>query len=1408
MSNLGKYDGDVAIIGMACRFPGAASLAEYWSNLAHGVESIRFFEDEELLASGVDPLTLRDPDYVKAAPVLEDFDKFDAAFFGFNPREVARMDPQHRLLLETAVAALEDAACDPARVDGRIGVFVGGAMNTYFASAGLAAQFATEYLPTLIGNDKDFMATRVSYKLNLTGPSITVQTACSTSLVAAHLACQSLLNEECDAALTGGVSVRVPHHVGYRYEQQGVFSRDGHCRPFDASASGTIFGSGVGIVVLKRMADALRDHDHIYAVVKGSAVNNDGSSKADYTAPSVGSQSEVIAEALAVARADSATIGCVEAHGTGTYMGDPIEVEALTKAFRAGTDRTGYCALGSVKSNFGHLDAAAGVAGLMKAALALQNKTLLPTLNFTECNPLIDFGSSPFFVSSTLRDWVSDGPRRAGVTSLGIGGTNVHMVLEEAPVAAPSGSPRSFQLLVLSAKSRAALDEGTTDLAESLVGQVSLADVAYTCQVGRSRKEHRRMLVCRDTADARDALGNLDKGRVFSVHERDRTRPIVFLFPGHGAQYRNMGVGLYETEPVFRAALDSCLEILKDVHSVDLTPYLCSAESDAAVEFVAPALTHPALFAVEYAIAQLWGSWGISPDVVMGHSFGEYAACCVAGVLTREEALALAVQRGRLMEQTAPGSMLIVPLSEKELEHRLGTELSLACINAPGLCVASGPVEELVQLQDELAQSGLDATRVTIGFAAHSKLIDPVLDTFREFLRTLHPKVPRIPVVSGVTGQWMTAEEATDPSYWVRNLRRPVRFAEGMAVLLREPDRIFLETGPGSTLTSLGKLQPGREETHTFVTSLRHPRHDVEDTVAILENLGKLWLAGAHIDWAAYHAGERRRRVSLPTYAFQRQRYWMESAESQDRRASRDGTYAYTWKRSPPISATETESSSWLVLCDKDGLGKDVAARLREAGHTVTTVPLGHNLEELEDAPQHVVHFAPSFFQLLDLAKWLGERATELVRLDVITCGLFDVTGDEVLNPEMALSVGVAKVAGNENPLIRSRVVDVAEPDAAKLVAELTHAGSETEVAHRGRHRWVRVLEPVTVVEGPSRLKEGGVYLITGGLGGVGSKVAAVLAKKVHAKLVLVSRTPYPAGADDPRRGQVEDLERLGAEILVCRADVVDTSQMATVVGEARERFGRIDGVIHAAGTLDNRIIPLKDRDSAEKVLAPKTKGTQVLHELLPDLDFFVLFSSIMSVLGPPGSVDYAAGNAYLDAFALANRDTFTLSISWPGWKDTGLAAGTAVRSDIAEMTITPERGVEIFLRLLNGNVNHVIVAATDPRSIRVDRAAPEEDDGDGTDERAELATAYVAPEGDLEEAVAAVWQKLLGVDRIGVRDNFADLGGHSLLAIQVISRLRKALRVDLTIKDIFERPTIAALALHIEELILAEVER
>jgi acyl transferase domain-containing protein len=705
---------DIAIVGMAGRFPGARNVDEFWQNLAAGVESIARLTDEEIVASGVPASWLAQPNYVKAAPVLDEPGHFDARFFGFSPTEARDLDPQHRVLLELAHEALESAGYDPDQYPGRIGVFAGSALNTYYTSVGLDDRLAEDYIPTLIGNDKDFLATRISYKLNLKGPSIAVQTACSTSLVAVHLARQSLLTQESDMALAGAISIRVPHRAGYFYDAGGVVSPDGHVRAFDAGANGTVFGSGGGILVLKRLADALRDGDNVRAVIRGSAVNNDGSEKAGYTAPSVNSQADAVVEALANADVDADTITYVEAHGSGTPVGDPIEMRALTKAFRTFTRRTGYCAVGSVKSNVGHLDAAAAVAGIIKTVLALEHRQLPPTLHYSEANPEIDFASTPFFVNTRLRDWTSEGPRRAGVMATGMGGTNAHVVLEEAPAAGASADAGPPHLLVLSAKSEEALDQATHRLLDYLAVDASanLADVAHTLQVGRKAFAHRRCLVCDDRNDAVATLRDGTSKRILTARTGDSRRPLVMLLPGVGDHYVGMGYDLYRSWPVFTAEVDRCSAVLAshlgfDVRSIlypesrswlgdgrtkgiDLKKMMLGAQGGApqdpeTIRLNATEFAQPALFTIEYATARLWQSLGVVPDAIVGHSMGEYVAACLSGVLSLEDALRLVATRARLANALAPGAMLAVSMTEDALRALLPHEMSIALINGPEL---------------------------------------------------------------------------------------------------------------------------------------------------------------------------------------------------------------------------------------------------------------------------------------------------------------------------------------------------------------------------------------------------------------------------------------------------------------------------------------------------------------------------------------------------------------------------------------------------------------------------------------------------------------------------------------------------------------------------------------------------
>ena len=883
----------IAIIGMAGKFPGAPNLAAYWENLRNGVESITHFSEHELEVS---PAISQNPQYVRARGIMEGADLFDAEFFGINPREAEYTDPQHRLLLETAWEALESAGYDTERFAGSIGVFAGCSLNTYLLhNLSSNPGFLREFLsfqqmgahPSMLGNDKDFLATRIAYKLNLRGPSIAVQCACSTSLVAVVQACQNLLTFQCDLALAGGVSVTFPQKRGYVHEEGSLVSGDGRCRPFDAAAGGTIFGDGVGLVVLKRADEAMRDGDHIHAVIRGFAVNNDGSTKVSYMAPSVDGQAEAVATAQALAGINVATIRYVEAHGTGTSLGDPIEVAALTKAFRAGTSERQFCALSAVKGNIGHLEAASGVAGLIKAVLALEHGEIPPTLHFTAPNPRIDFAASPFYVCSTLQAWpVTDAPRRAGVSSFGVGGTNAHVVLEEAPQAPATPERAQPRLFVLSARTASALDDATTRLAGHLRANpgLSATDIAYTLQTGRRAFRHRRAWVGRTTEETVELLSQSKSSKIFSADTQGRKGSVAFLFPGQGAQQVDMGRELYETHPLFRAQVDLCCARLAPELGLDLRDILYPADCDkieAQDRLMQTSLTQPALFVVEYALAQVWLSLGVRPQIMIGHSLGEYVAATLAGIFTLEDALHLLAARGRLIQTMPPGTMLAVVLPEVEVIPMLTDGLSLAAVNGPKLCVVSGPDKTVAALRTRLTGQGTISRELKTSHAFHSDMMDPILAEFEAEVRRVPRNKPTIPIVSSLHGRLATDEEWIDPGYWSAQLRHTVRFADAVSTLMNQPDLALLEVGPGQTLTTLARQNPARQPSQATIYSSPRTCRDSE-TAEFLSAAGQLWLAGVEIDWAALPGESTHRRVPLPTYPFERKRHWIEAYSPDD----------------------------------------------------------------------------------------------------------------------------------------------------------------------------------------------------------------------------------------------------------------------------------------------------------------------------------------------------------------------------------------------------------------------------------------------------------------------------------------------------------------------------------------------
>jgi acyl transferase domain-containing protein len=893
----------VAIIGMAGRFPGARNVREFWQNLLAGKESISFFEPGELEPAPNEPAEIRNnPHYVPARGVLEGADTFDAAFFGINPREAELMDPQHRVFLETAWEAFEDAGHDPLAYAGPVGVFAGMANNTYFPAV-IATRQGGENpaatLQTMLGNEKDYLATRTSYKLNLRGPSLNIQTACSTALVAVAQAYQALQGYQCDMAIAGGIAITSPQKRGYLHHEGAIVSSDGHCRAFDAQAGGTVFSNGTGVVVLKRLAEAVADHDHIYAVIKGVGVNNDGSARVSFAAPSVDGQAEAIAMAQALAGIDADSITYIETHGTGTALGDPVEIAGLTQAFRLSTERNQFCAIGSVKSNIGHLDAAAGIAGLIKTSLALQNARIPASLHYTQPNPKINFAETPFYVNARLTDWPeSKTPRRAGVSSFGSGGTNAHVVLEEAPEREASGPARAEQLFLISARSQTALDQAVNNLALHLASSdsaLNLADAAFTLQTGRHHFPYRKAAVASTAAEAAEALFSGDPRRVWSRKCEHVDAPVVFLFPGQGAQQVNMGRGLYENEPIFAAQVDECAEVLRPPLGLDLRELLYPQpghEEDASRQLKETFITQPALFVVEYALAQLWMQWGVAPKAMIGHSLGEYVAACLAGVFSRNDTLRILSARARMMQDLPAGAMLAVRLPETEVVPLLGERLSIAALNSPGMTVVSGPFDAIDALGATLKEMKVMSRRLATSHAFHSAMLDPMLPGFAEVVSSVQMHPPQVPFVSSLTGDWITDDQATSPDYWVQQVRRAVRFSSGIAELLQDPANILVEVGPGQTLSTLARQHPAKQAGQEIVASLKSEENDrqdlrSQDIKSMLEAAGRIWTAGGSVDWAGFHGNEARHRMPLPTYPFERQRYWIDSPPTEAPQSNR-----------------------------------------------------------------------------------------------------------------------------------------------------------------------------------------------------------------------------------------------------------------------------------------------------------------------------------------------------------------------------------------------------------------------------------------------------------------------------------------------------------------------------------------
>ncbi|WP_410641074.1 SDR family NAD(P)-dependent oxidoreductase [Amycolatopsis sp. lyj-346] len=1331
----------LAVVGFACRYPGAPDADGFWRLLADGRDALTRFDDAELAARGVPEPLRRNPAYVPVGGLIDDQDRFDPAPFGLSGPEAELLDPQQRVFLETAWHALEHAGHAGGREAGVVGTFAGAALSAYLAT-NLAHRFdplggadPAGSLQLHTGNVADYLPLRTAHRFGFTGPAIAVGATCATSLVAVHVAAQSLLAGECDTALAGGVSLRVPQGRGYLHVPDGPFSADGVTRPYSADARGTVFTQGAGVVVLRRLADALASGDHVHAVLLGSAVANDGARRAGFTAPSAEGQARTIAEALAVAGVDPAEVSYVEGHGTGTVLGDPIEVQALRRVF--GPAGAAWCGLGSVKGTIGHADSAAGIAGFLKTVLALAHRTIPASLHATPVNPALELDGSPFRIVTETEPWAADGPRRAGVSSFGIGGTNCHVVLGEAPAPVPAVRDERAQLIVVSAATAEACRATARALADGLSGDAAgdTADVAHTLALGRKEFPVRAAV---SVAPGEDVAAALRAAPVASP--RSRAPRIVFGFPGGGAQYAGMAAGLYRDEPVFAEAVDELAAFFPaEVRAVLLDPAHGAARD--------PGAGLPALFTASVAMARLLESWDVRPDVVLGHSVGEYAAAVVAGVLSGADAARLVAERSRLMTGLDGGGMLAVPLGEAEVHRLLARHpgLDLAAVNAEDACAVSGARADVERLRDELAADGVRTRWVGVDVAAHSRLVEPAMPALRAVTARLSPRPAELPLVTTLPGS-----DPADPEHWVRHLRGTVRFAEALDTACGD-DAVLVQVGPGGMLASLAARR-GPSVT-TF------PRQDEggDGRAAALDALGRLWALGAGVSLAALHRPGRR-RLPLPGYAFQRERYWVAPAPRvTDDASPREPLQLPVWRQLPPLPAAApgvrvVGEGPWAdALRAASGEGEPVA---------VVVAPPGGSGDETRRLADVVL----AYRDLGDLPVLQLTRHGEAV------------IGTEDVDPVAAGVRGLPRVLGQETG-VRWRTLDVTEvPDARAALAEvadLLSGESARELALRGGKRWLRQWEhwrPAPLGELPAAP----VVVVTGGLGNVGRALARRLLDDGPAHVVLASRNPRPVPG-----------------VRVEAVDVTDAAAVAALLDRVIEEHGRIDLLVHAPVVVELATLSEVDDETVLRSLAPKVAGVVALRSAVEGrpVRTVLLMSSAAGTIGGFGLGAYVAASRFVDGFAHAMRGSAAtwLAVDWDRWR-----FGTeAERASAAELTmrhaLDSTDALDALLRLA--------AAAEPPAQVAVSPAELNSRSRALASRTVRASDGGAAVTNAAERLVAAVWSEALGQEVTSREDDFFALGGHSLLATRVLARLRDDHGITLRLRDLLARPTVAGLA-------------
>lgn len=1453
---------DIAIVGISCKFPKSENPEAFWQNLMAGNELISFYSDDELEQFGIGQQVIKNPNFVKAKPVVDDPGSFDHSFFGYTKDEANCMDPQTRLLHEQAWLALEDASCDVSTYKKKIGLFVSASDNLNWIAHTMAHpnDKVNPYYASQLSN-KNFAHTLISYGLNLTGPSYYINTACSSSLVSIHLACRNLLLKECAMALAGGVSLDSTTNKGHYYQEGMISSKDGHCKAFDKDSTGTIGGDGAGVVVLKRLEDAIEDRDHIYAVIRSSAVNNDGKRKVGFTAPSVSGQSDCIKLAHRIAGVTPDTISYIEAHGTGTKLGDPIEIEALNKAFNYDTDH--QCAIGSVKTNMGHLDTAAGVAGFVKTSLAIKNKKIPPSLHFSNPNPEINFNGGPFEVNTQLKDWEPKNGDliRAGVSSFGIGGTNAHIVLEEAPEIEETSPSRPYQLLVYSAKTTSSLERYQEDLQKYISTQEEndLADLAYTLKVGRKPFMYRNVVVANSKEEASEKLKNK-----VPLYKANTKKNVVFMFSGQGSQYVNMAKDVYLQEPDFKVIMDQGFQTLQDITGEDYKNILgySNDEHTDPLKINQTQYTQPLLFLVEYAFAKLLMKWGVSPKYMIGHSLGEYVAACISDVFSFEDALRILVKRASLMSKIAEGDMLGIGMPVSKIMPFLNDELSVAAINTNSSCVVSGNQHAVAKFSEVLSQNEIPFTKLKTSHAFHSKMMDVMLDEYKEALGKVTFSNPQIPFISNVTGKEILPQEATSPEYWVQHLRGTVHFADGITYLLEKGDAICVEVGPGKTLSTFCKQSENYTATSKVIGLLRHPKESKNDNQSLVEAIGGLWSAGIEIDWQAYYIHETRNKVSAPTYNFDKHVFdanvnpfaALASLDvSTTEKPISEWFYEPTWKQSRLLTNRQDTSTdnTYVVFLDTSGYGDIIVEKLKEKTTQVIEVKQGNSfskksetqfeidtneyddyeklflaLKEQNVVVTNVVHIFSvddttttkelGFYSLLYITKCLNSyELKRSLSLSVITSDVQMVHGNESVNPYKSMILGLIPVITQENPSIKCNAIDITTKEdkatnAENILREISAETSDTCISYRLNNRWVKEYNPLRLEKsepGNTKIKRGGVYLITGGLGDLGCIYSKYLLETYNASLILLGRTEINESENETKYARLSELEKLG-HVLYYKASIHNLEEVQNAIDNGTSVFGDIDGVIHTAGILKGtslRSINFLKVEDCEKQFEPKVQGVEVLAEIFKNdtLDFCVFSSSLSSILGGKEFASYASGNIFMDAFAKAGKIKNSISINYDGLH--------LKESQESVKVLNTSTVVDVLERVLSIDTIPQIVISTTDLPARIAKWV-DQSDSDLTEvsenvsevtneefDRAYLTNEYVAPTTETEKKLSKLIEDFLGYKDVGIEDDFFELGGDSLKAMTLSNRIYKVFNIELTIEDFFTKPTIKALASEIE---------